>query len=178
MRHQSTTSIIGLVLIVGLSACGQSSPTSPAETRSYRVQQHDMAPPTVATQPQYPQDYDRRHRPRGSSIYLRGEPFIPETFPPPHRRRGNVTLRGAPFLPGTYDFPYPRPEAERRYQRQMDFARVKLTEVENRIRQLEDILAVTNVASMRYRLWSELEQQRAYRARLRETLRGSSHRTN
>jgi hypothetical protein len=60
----------------------------------------------------------------------------------------------------------------------MDFARVKLTEVENRIRQLEDMLGVTTVPTMRYRIWSELEQQRAYRARLRETLRGSSHRTN
>ncbi len=168
MKRRELMGVCGVTFMLGASGCGTASlatvPSAqavPAQS-NYRVQV-DMP----AAAPSAPR---QRFRPRGATIYLRGVPIIPETYPIPDPRRGNVMLRGVRIIPRTFDAPYPRPEAEVRRQRQWATTRVQLTAVENRIRQLEDMWSYTTVPSLRYRIWAELQQQRSYATTLRAML--------
>ena len=171
--------MFGVTLILGASGCGKASPTAVPSSQAvpahspYRVQVDMPAEPTASETPTTlaPPSPHQRFRPRGATIYLRGAPIIPETYPIPDRRRGAITLRGVRIIPGTFDAPYPRPEAEIRRQRQLDTARVRLTAVENQIQQLEEVLSQTTVPSFRARIRSELQQFRAYQTTLRAILR-------
>lgn len=190
MKPGMILGMFGMTLLLGATGCGKAGPTAaPASSAlqsqpPYSVQAGGMMPtapaartaPTTRAAPvaQQPRGINLRFRPRGASIYLRGVPIIPETYPVPSRQQGTVTLRGAPIIPGTFNVPYPRPEEEIRQQRRMDTARAQLTEVENRIQQLEDTLSLTNVPSLRTRIWAELQKNRAYQATLNEILSGSS----
>ena len=180
MTQQTSTGLLGLMLIFGLSACGGPSPTAPAETRSYRVLQHDMMPqqPTDATQQHDPDELMPRHRPRGRSAFIRGVPFIPETYPVPRRDWNMPLLRGESFLPGAYNRRYPRPEAERLRARQLDYARVRLTAVEQRIEALQLARRQVSNPSTLGRILTELDALRAERERLRDMLRGSIYRVD
>lgn len=176
MARGALLGLFGVCLGLGAAGCGIPGPSAapssqPAEAPSaYSVQVDEMMPAPPMRQPR--RGYSPRYRPRGSTIYLRGAPIIRETYPIPDWRRGSVDLRGMPIIPGTFDSPYPRPQEDIRQQRQMDFARVKLTEVENRIQQLEDMLSYTTVPSLRYRIWSDIQQQRQYRTTLINILTG------
>lgn len=172
MKRGGALGVIGVTLMLGAAGCGKASPTAVASSQAvpadspYQVQVEMPAP-----NQNEPRGVDPRYRPRGATIYLRGTPIIRETYPIPDPRHGVVTLRGIRTIPGTFRAPYPRPGAEIREERQWATARVRLTGVENRIRQLEDMLSYTTVPSLRYRIWSELQQYRAYEAQLRAILR-------